>query len=62
MARSERITTTEALQLAKERGFILTLPTLIRWCRTTNGGMQMHPRGHWYVNKDKFLNMLRGRS
>lgn len=47
------ITTTEAIRLAKQRGFILTRPTLIKWLDELGIGKKVG--GRYYINKDKFL-------
>ena len=56
-AKGPGISTTEALEIARARGYKITLPTLIKWLGKYGIGKKVF--GRWYVDEDKFLYFLR---
>jgi intein-encoded DNA endonuclease-like protein len=58
----EFISITEAMELAKSRGVPASRPTVIRWCKHNNIGVQFGGvNASWRVDKAKLEALLSGK-
>ena len=53
-----KIMTTAAIRYCKERGYPVTLMTLIGWCKKYKIGKQVG--GRWFIDKNKLDTLLQG--
>lgn len=56
------ISTQKAVALAIEKGYPITRPTIVNWCRKFKIGHQAGPGSWWKVNRVKFLKIIEGRN
>ena len=59
MKNANKISTTEAKELAAEYGVSVSLETINNWCEKNNIGIKIV--GRWYVNRKRLIWLLEGR-
>ena len=59
MKSTDKVSTSKAVQIAKEYGVSASKPTIIKWCNDFNIGFKIGDR--YYVNKRRLILMLEGK-
>jgi len=62
MANTDKITTAEALELAKQQGVSVTKVTMNEWCKPEGLNIGIKIGGRWYVSKKRLLWVLEGKA